>query len=173
MSYRFDEAVEVLERTPGTLGSLLRGLSDEWVYANEGEGSWSPFDVVGHLIDGENNAWLPRIELILSNNESKDFQAFDRFNHLQLNKGKTMEQLLDEFTELRAKSIEKLKKIIQPDTNLTLTGNHPEFGSVTLEQLLATWTAHDLSHIAQITRVMANRYKIDVGPWKVNLRVMK
>jgi uncharacterized damage-inducible protein DinB len=173
MSYNFKEAMEILERTPATLQSLLGGLSDEWIYSNEGEGTWSPFDVVGHLIDGENYAWLPRIELILSSNTSKDFHSFDRFNHLQQNIDKTLDQLLNEFTERRVSSLEKLKTLIHPDTDLTLTGNHPEFGSVTLEQLLATWTAHDLSHLAQITRIMANRYKVDVGPWKVNLRVMK
>lgn len=173
MVYQFNEAIEVLERTPDTLRSLLSGLSDDWIFSNEGEDTWSPFDVVGHLIDGERDNWIQRIEVILSNNENKDFPPFDRFSHLQLNVGKTMEQLLSEFAELRQGNLEKLKTLILPDTDLHQTGIHPQFGSVTLGQLLATWTAHDLSHIAQITRVMANRYKEDVGPWKVNLRVMK
>jgi hypothetical protein len=172
MVYQFHEAMEVLERTPDTLKCLLSGLSDEWIFSNEGENTWSPFDVVGHLIDGERDNWIQRVEVILSNNENKDFPAFDRFTHLQLNIGKTMEQLLTEFTELRQTNLEKLRTLISPETDLNQTGIHPQFGSVTLGQLLATWTAHDLSHIAQIARVMAKRYQEDVGPWKVNLRVM-
>ncbi|WP_442598687.1 DinB family protein [Neobacillus sp. D3-1R] len=173
MNFKIEEAIEILERTPKTLHSLLSGLSDTWIYANEGESTWSPFDVVGHLIESEKYNIVPRIELILSKGEAVTFQPFDRFSQIALNKEKTIDQLLQEFSELREKNIEKLKMLIRHDTDLEQTGVHPDFGAVKLGNLLATWPAHDLSHIAQITRVMAGRYKEDVGPWKANLRVMK
>ncbi|HYK74834.1 MAG TPA: DinB family protein [Pseudoneobacillus sp.] len=172
MNFKIEEALEILERTPNTLSSLLSGLSEEWIFSNEGESTWSPFDVVGHLIESEKYNFIPRTEMILSKGESEAFPPFDRFSQLRQNTDKTMEQLLHEFAEWRQQNLEKLKMLIQPHTELETTGVHPDFGTVRLRQLLATWTAHDLSHIAQITRVMGNRYKEDVGPWKANLRIM-
>lgn len=172
MNFKIDEAIEILERTPNTLSSLLSGLSDEWIFSNEGESTWSPFDVVGHLIEAEKYNFIPRIEMILSKGESETFQPFDRFSQLRQNAEKSMDQLLNEFAELRQQNLEKLKMIIQPHTDLEKTGVHPDFGIVRLREQLATLTAHDLSHIAQITRVMANRYLEDVGPWKAYLRIM-
>lgn len=172
MSFKIVEAIEILERTPMTLVSLLSGLSDDWIYSNEGESTWSPFDVVGHLIEAEKYNWIPRIEIILSKGESEIFPSFDRYNQLSQNPEKTMNQLLSEFAESRQKSLEKLTTIIHPHTNLEQTGIHPDFGIVKLREQLATWAAHDLSHTAQITRVLANRYKENVGPWKAYLRIM-
>jgi hypothetical protein len=173
MNFKVEEAIEILERTPQTISSLLSGLSDEWIFSNEGESTWSPFDVVGHLIEAEKFNWIPRIEIILSKGESETFPPFDRFSQLNQNADKNLDQLLVEFTELRKKNIEKLKTLIHPHTNLEQTGVHPDFGVVRLREQLSTWTAHDLSHFAQITRVMANRYYEDVGPWKKYLRIMK
>ncbi|MFF2754810.1 DinB family protein [Psychrobacillus sp. NPDC058041] len=172
MSFKIEEAIEILERTPMTLESLLSGLSVNWIYSNEGKSTWSPFDVVGHLIEAEKYNWIPRIEIILSKGESETFPPFDRYSQLYQNSEKTINQLLSEFAEIRQKNIKKLATIIHPLTNLEQTGTHPDFGIVKLSEQLATWTAHDLSHTAQITRVLANRYKEDVGPWKAYLRIM-
>jgi uncharacterized damage-inducible protein DinB len=173
MNFKVEKAIEILERTPQTLSSLLIGLSDEWIFSNEGESTWSPFDVVGHLIEAEKYNWIPRIEMILTKGESETFPPFDRFSQLHQNTEKTIEQLLNEFAELRQQNLEKLKTMITAQTNLDQTGIHPDFGVVKLSELLATLATHDLSHIAQITRVMANRYRDDVGPWKSYLRIMK
>jgi uncharacterized damage-inducible protein DinB len=172
MNFKIEEAIEILERTPQTLSSLLTGLSDEWIFSNEGESTWSPFDVVGHLIEAEKYNWIPRIEMIVSIGESETFPPFDRFSQLQQNTEKSINQLLNEFAELRQQNLEKLKTIVTKQTNLDQTGIHPDFGVVKLSEQLATLTAHDLSHIAQITRIMANRYRDDVGPWKAYLRIM-
>ncbi|MFD2445282.1 DinB family protein [Bacillus sp. CGMCC 1.16607] len=172
MNFKFNEAIEILERTPRALSNLLSGLSSEWIFSNEGEGTWSPFDVVGHLIEAEKYLWIPRVEMILSKGESESFPPFDRWSQLLLNSEKTMDPLLSEFEELRQKNLEKIKMTYHPHINLEQTGKHPEFGVVKLRELLATWSAHDLSHTAQIIRVLANRYKEDVGPWKANLRIM-
>jgi uncharacterized damage-inducible protein DinB len=173
MNFKIDEAIEILERTPQTLSSLLTGLSNEWIFSNEGESTWSPFDVVGHLIEAERYNWIPRIEMILTKGESETFPPFDRFSQLRQNKEKTINQLLNEFAKLRQQNIETLKTIVTEQTNLNQTGIHPDFGVVKLSEQLSTWTVHDLSHIAQITRILANRYQDDVGPWKAYLRILK
>lgn len=173
MNFKIEEAIEILERTPRTLSSLLSGLSDEWIFAKEGESTWCPFDVVGHLIEAEKYNWIPRIEMILTKGESEIFPPFNRFSQLEQNSEKTLDELLNEFVVLRNKNLEKLKTIILRGTNLEQTGVHPDFGVVTLREQLSTWTVHDLSHLAQITRVMAQRYKADVGPWKAYLRIIK
>jgi hypothetical protein len=173
VNFQFEEALEILERIPKTLTHLLSGLSKSWVTCNEGEATWSAFDVVGHLIEGEKNNWIQRIEMIISKGESETFPPFDRFRHLHQNAEKTMEQLLSEFAELRQKNLEKLKSFIHSHTNFEQTGLHPDLGVVKLRELLSTWVVHDLSHIAQITRVMAKRYQEDVGPWKAYLRIVK
>ncbi|MCY8435352.1 DinB family protein [Bacillus haynesii] len=172
MNFQLEEAIEILERTPQTLSQLLTGLSSEWINRNEGENTWSAFDVVGHLIEGEKNNWLPRIKMILTKGATEPFPPFDRFSQLNQNDGKTMEQLLNEFADIRRANLEILRQIINPKTNFEQTGVHPEFGIVKLREQISTWVAHDLTHISQIARVLAKRYQDDVGPWRAYLRIL-
>lgn len=167
------ECEAVLAHTPHALDSLLRGLPGTWTEANEGPGTWSPFIVVGHLIHGERTDWIPRLEIILAHGESQPFPTFDREAQFLESEGKSLAQLLDEFSLLRQQSLGRLRALQLGPEQLTLRGTHPAFGSVTLRQLLATWTAHDLAHIGQITRVMARRLRIEVGPWAEYLSVMR
>ena len=162
----------ILERTPQTLGALLAGLPEEWTKPNEGADSWSPFDVVGHLIDGELTDWMARLHVILDQGPNRRFEPFDRLRHVSRNKGRTLGDLLAEFRQLREKNLAELRALNITGAQLQLTGEHPAFGSVRLEQLLATWVAHDLGHIAQITRVMAKQYRQAVGPWEAYLPVL-
>jgi len=138
VNFQLEEAIEILERTPKTLTHLLSGLSEPWITCNEGEATWSAFDVIGHLIEGEKNNWTPRIQMIISKGETEAFPPFDRFSHLHQTAGKTMEQLLSEFTELRQKNIEKLRSFIHPYTNFEQTGLHSKLGIVKLRKLIAT-----------------------------------
>lgn len=172
MNFNLNHCIEILSRTPAVLDSLLGGLSDEWIHSNEGEATWSPFDIVGHLIHGDKTDWIPRMEVILSDGPDKKFDPFDRFAQFEVSKGKNFRQLLDEFKALRKENIGILKSKNLVAQDLLKTGIHPEFGEVRLEQLLATWTAHDLSHLAQITRVMARQYTREVGPWKQYLPIL-
>lgn len=172
MKYTLSDASAVLERTPAVLDSLLRGLPDSWTSPNEGPDTWSAFDVVGHLIHGEKTDWIPRARLILSDASKKQFEPFDRFAQFQNSAGKTLPQLLDEFSSLRAENLNTLKSWDLQEADLEKTGLHPTFGSVTLRQLLATWIAHDFTHIAQLARVMAKQYKEEVGPWVAFLGVL-
>lgn len=172
MNFNLNNCIEILSRTPAVLDSLLGGLSDEWIHNNEGEATWSPFDIVGHLIHGDKTDWIPRMKVILSDGPDKKFDPFDRFAQFEASKGKNIRQLLDEFKALRKKNIEILKSKNLDAQDLSKTGIHPEFGEVRLEQLLATWTAHDLSHLSQITRVMARQYTREVGPWKQYLPIL-
>jgi hypothetical protein len=165
-------AVAVLERTPGVLRSLLAGLPEDWTRSNEGPETWSPFDVVGHLIDAEETNWMVRAHVILDQGPDRRFPAFDRIRHLSANKGRTLGELLDRFAELRSRNLAELSGLRLSPTQLRLTGEHPEFGSVTLEQLLSTWVVHDFNHIAQVTRVMAKQYREAVGPWQAYLPVL-
>jgi hypothetical protein len=171
---RFDpaEAVPVLARTPAVLRALLAGLPDQWVRADEGIGSWTPFDVVGHLIHGERTDWIPRAEIIRSHGAAPTFDVFDRVAMFEASRGKSLGQLLDEFAELRAANIARLEAMRLTAADLERTGRHPELGIVTLGQHLATWVAHDLSHIAQIARVMGKRYRETVGPWRAYLPML-
>jgi hypothetical protein len=171
---KFDlaQGIAVLERTPRVLEALLSGLSDVWTTGNEGADSWSPFDVVGHLIDGELTDWMARLHIILGQGANRRFEPFDRFLHISRNKGRTLAELLAEFRQLRERNLTELRGLHLTTSQLQLTGEHPAFGSVTLEQLLATWVAHDLGHIAQITRVMAKQYRDAVGPWEAYLPVL-
>lgn len=173
MKFDITRSIEVLSRTPGTLENLLAGLSDEWLQNNEGGDSWSPYDIIGHLIHGEKTDWVPRMEIILSGTADKNFKPFDRFAQKEESKGKSLEELLEEFKFLRKKNIEILKSKSLTASDLAKTGIHPEFGEVTLEQLLATMTVHDLGHIAQIARVMAKQYSDEAGPWKAYLPVLQ
>lgn len=172
-SFRIDKSIEILERTPLVLNVLLNGLSEEWIIHNEGDETWSPYDVIGHLIHGEKTDWIPRMEIILSAKADKTFESFDRFAQFEASKGKTLTELLHEFKALRNKNIGVLRANALTKQQLTTTGNHPALGQVTLQQLLATWVVHDLNHIAQISRVMAKQYKAEVGPWHEYLGILK
>lgn len=171
IQYTLDNTLEILQQTPETLHSLLGNLSEDWVYANEGENTWSPFDVVGHLIHGEKTDWIPRLKIILFE-ENKSFAPFDRFAQFENSKGKTLKQLLTEFAMLRKENLDYLTSLQFSELDWEKEGIHPEFGSVTLEQLLATWVTHDLGHIAQISRVLAKQYKEAVGPWKAYISIL-
>lgn len=173
MSFTIPRSIEILERTPSVLESLLLGLSDEWTQANEGPDTWSPYDIVGHLIHGERADWIARMDIILGDGSNKKFASFDRFAQFTESKGKSPTDLLAEFRTLRLKNIEIIKSRHITEAQLSRVGIHPKFGKVTLRQLLSTWTAHDLSHIGQIVRVMAKQYKTDVGPWIEFLRIMR
>ena len=170
--FALDEAIAILSRTPATLDALLRGLPDSWLSANEGPDTWSAFDVVGHLIHGERTDWMPRVRRLLDEGESRAFDPFDRFAQAAESVGKSMDDLLDGFTSLRAASLRDLRALALTGDDLARTGRHPAFGVVTLRQLLATWVAHDLDHVTQIARVMARRYADEVGPWREYLRVI-
>ena len=159
------ECHAVLSRTPAALDALLRGLPGAWIEARDGEDSWSPYDVVGHLLHGDKTDWMARLRIILSAGEDHDFAPFDRFAQFEESKGLGLNELLDRFAALRAENLAELARIDPTAEQLTRTGVHPAFGEVTLKQLLATWAVHDLGHIAQISRVMARRYRTDVGPW--------
>ncbi|MET3729478.1 hypothetical protein ABID52_003059 [Fictibacillus halophilus] len=171
MNFKQSEALEILERTPTVLTHLLSGLSHEWLRGNEGGNSWNSLEVVAHLIECEKNNWIPRISSILSNNENEPLPLFDRFSHL--GKETEMEELLREFKQSRQQSLYQLGAFKLSTFDLNKTGLHPEFGSVTLQQLLSTWAVHDLTHINQITRVLAKRYSFEVGPWKRFLSILK
>jgi hypothetical protein len=162
----------VLERTPDVLAALLSGLSEEWTTRNEGADSWSPFDVVGHLIDGELTDWMARLHIILRQEPDRRFEPVDRLRHITRNRGRALLDLLAEFRQLRERNLAELRALDLTAAQLQLTGEHPAFGTVTLEQLLATWVAHDLGHLAQITRVMAKQYREAVGPWQAYLPVL-
>ncbi len=172
MNFNLNKTTAVLERTPKILEDLLSGLSDDWTMQNEGDDTWSPYDIVGHLLHGERTDWMPRLEIIL-HRENKNFIPYDRFAQFKESEGKSLQQLLSAFAVLRKENLQKLKSLHLTEADLNKTGIHPEFGDVTLRQLLSTWTIHDLTHIAQITRVMAKQYKEAIGPWIKYFRVMQ
>jgi DinB superfamily len=166
------EAVAILSRTPATLDAMLRGLPDGWITANEGGDTWSAFDVLGHLIHGEQTDWLPRARIILTEGQARPFDKFDRFAQFAGSEGRTLEGLLDEFASLRERNVGELLALGLTDADLDGRGRHPELGDVTLRQLLATWVAHDLDHVMQISRVLARQYADEVGPRRVYLRII-
>jgi hypothetical protein len=172
MIFSIDRSLEILHRTPAVVGTLLNNISPFWSDANEGEKTFSPYDVVGHLIHGEKTDWIERIEIILSDQKEKRFKPFDRFAQYHESKGKTLEQLIKEFEQLRAQNLEKLENLHLNEKDLTRKATHPALGEVTLQQLLSTWTVHDLNHISQIVRVMSKRYIDEVGPWKEYLPLL-
>lgn len=177
MEFTLSETTAILARTPATLDALLRSLPNTWVRGNEGLGkdgkpTWSPFDIVGHLIVGERTDWMPRARIILESGEARPFQPFDRFAQEKETQGKYIDQLLDEFASLRKENLVALKAMnLQPE-ELARRGKHPELGVVTLSELLATWAVHDLTHLHQLSRVMAHQYRDAVGPWKAYLGVL-
>jgi DinB family protein len=172
MRFVLAEALPVLERTPRALRALLLGLPDPWIRATEGPTTWSPFDVVGHLIHGERTDWMPRLEIILAEGEARAFTPFDRFAQFEASRGRTLEELLDSFAVLRGGNLARLASLGLTPADLARRGRHPELGPVTLEQLLATWVAHDLSHLGQIARVMGKAYAEAVGPWVAYLPML-
>ncbi len=173
MDFDLAQGTAVLERTPATLRALLDGLPDAWVRATDGPGTWSAFDVVGHLIHGERTDWIPRARIILEHGEARTFDRFDRDAQFAASRGDTVARLLDTFERERGNSLETLRSWSLTPADLARTGTHPEFGRVTLAQLLATWTAHDLCHIAQIARTMARQYREASGPWPAYLRLLQ
>jgi hypothetical protein len=172
MEFDLEKGVAVLERTPRALRVMLDGLAPEWTDATEGPETWSPYVIVGHLIHGERTDWIPRARIILSQGASRRFTTFDRFAQLRESQGKSLAELLDEFARLRAGNLATLGGWRLTEAQLDLDGEHPEFGAVTLRQLLATWVAHDLGHVAQMGRVMAKQYREAVGPWRAYLPIL-
>ena len=173
MEFQLEQASEILKRTPATLNSMLRHLSDQWVRPNEGPDSWSVYDIVGHLIHGEETDWIPRAKIILSDGEGRTFDPFDRFAMFEKSKGKSLAELLDQFERLRLENLNELEEMKLTQETLKKRGRHPELGVVTLQELLSTWVAHDLGHIGQIVRVMAKQYEEEVGPWKAYLSILR
>jgi len=172
MDTALPDVLALLSRTPGAIRGLMEGLPEAWLLENEGPGTFSARDVLGHLIEGEKTDWVPRIQRILATGEAEPFVPFDRFGFRDRIQDRSTERLLDEFAALRAESLAYLKETSLTSDQLLLTGLHPELGRVTLGQLLATWAVHDLNHVAQIARVMSKRYKEAVGPWKAYLGVL-
>lgn len=173
MNFTPNHAIDLLARTPGVLRAMLVGLSAEWVHANYGEDTFSPFDVVGHLIHGEKEDWISRAKIILEYGSARPFEPYDRYAQFEASHGKSLEDLLGEFDRLRAANLKTLAEMELTPQKLALRGRHPALGEVTLEQLLATWVAHDLNHIAQIARCLATQYADAVGPWREYLGVLK
>ncbi len=170
--FQLDEAVAILARTPAVLDALLRGLPEGWIAAHEGGETWSPFDVVGHLIHGERTDWMTRARIILEHGEARPFDTFDRFAQFAASKGRPLASLLDEFAAVRRDNLQALAALRLTHADLDRRGRHPALGGVTLRQLLATWVAHDLDHVMQVSRVLARQYSDAVGPWRAYLRII-
>ena len=170
--FSLDNAINLLSRTPAVLESLLQGLPDGWLHANEGEATWSAYEVVGHLVHGEKTDWISRMKIILSDSGPKTFTPFDRFAMLQWDQNTPLTERLSEFRQLRHRNLQELKSRNISATDLQRTATHPALGMVTLSQLLSSWVAHDLSHLAQISRVLAFQYRDAVGPWKAFMGIL-
>jgi hypothetical protein len=173
MSQNLLQTIALLERTPAVLNALLRDLPESWTMQNEGGSTFNALDVVGHLIHGERADWMPRAKMILHFGESRTFESFDRRAHVQESQDKSLHQLLDEFARLRAENLNELRSFNLQKEDLSLRGRHPVFGSVTLSQLLATWAVHDMTHLHQLSRIMAHQYREAVGPWSAFLGVLQ
>ena len=173
MEHNLAHTISLLTRTPAALDTLLRDLPEAWTLANEGENTWSAFDIVGHLIHGERTDWMARARKILQYGETQTFEPFDRLGQVRESQGKSLGQLLDEFARLRSKNLDELRALNLREEDLELRGRHPELGLVTLSELLATWAAHDLTHLHQLSRVMAHQYSEAVGPWSRYLGVLQ
>ena len=173
MKFQLEQAVEILSRTPAAVKSLLGNLSEDWILKDESSDDWSPFDVVGHFIHGEETDWIPRARIILAQGANPTFVPFDRFAQFEKSKGKTLDELLETFADLRGKNLDALRGMNLTSEQLKLKGIHPELGEVNLEQLLATWVVHDLTHIRQIITVLAKKYSRNVGVWREYLSILK
>jgi DinB superfamily len=173
MEHTLPHTISILTRTPASLNVLLRDLPEAWTFRNEGENTWSPFDIIGHLFHCERADWMPRARIILQFGESRTFEPFDRWGYAQEGQTKSLGQVLDEFAHLRSENLAELQALNLRQEDLELCGRHPSLGIVTLSQLLATWAAHDLSHLHQISRVMAHQYREAVGPWSGHLGVLQ
>jgi hypothetical protein len=173
MEQNFQQTIALLSRTPASLDALLRGLPPEWTLRNEGEQTWSAFDIVGHLNHAELTDWMPRAKMILQSGESRAFEPLDRLAQQRESQGKTLEQLLDEFADLRRQSLDQLRALSLQPADFERRGRHPALGTVTLAQLLATWAVHDLTHLHQLSRVVAHQYRDAVGPWSAYLGVLQ
>jgi hypothetical protein len=172
MEFDIKKSIEILRQTPSVMEKLLKGLSDEWIFSNEGENTWSAYDIMGHLIHGEKTDWIPRLNIILNESGDKKFEPFDRFAQFTDSTGKTMDMLLSEFKQLRSDNLLSLLSLNVARDQFEMEGIHPAFGKVTLSELLAAWVVHDLNHIAQIARVMSFQYEKAVGPWKEYLGIL-
>jgi uncharacterized damage-inducible protein DinB len=173
MEHNLQNSIALLTRTPSALNSLVRDLPEEWTHRNEGENTWSVFDILGHLNHGERAEWMARTKIIVQFGESRPFDRFDRFAQQRESQGKTLPQLLDEFAQLRSQNLNELRALNLKPEDLQKRGRHPALGTVTLSELLATWAAHDLTHLHQISRVMAYQYRQSVGPWSKFLGVLQ
>lgn len=172
LKYDLDKSYEILDRSPAVLRSILSGLSDDWTMNNEGPETFSPFDVMGHLIHGERTDWPDRIKMVLEYGTTKPFTPYDRFAMYEASKGRSLPDLMDEFETRRRENMLWFRSLKLTENDLDKKGIHPSFGEVTLRQLLSTWVIHDLTHIAQVTRVMAKQYKEEMGPWIAFFRIM-
>lgn len=172
MEHNLDRTISLLTRTPAALNALLRDLPDTWTLRNEGENTWNAVDIVGHLIHGERTDWIPRARMILQFGETRTFEPFDMLGHVREIAGKSLAQLLDEFARFRSKNLDELRALNLRPADLARRGRHPELGVVTMSELLATWPAHDLTHLHQISRVMAHQYRDVTGPWSQYLGVL-
>ena len=172
MEFNVESAIDVLNRTPGALRALLHSLSDDWTRRDEGPDTWSPYDVVGHLIHNEETNWIPRAELILEHGESRPFEPLDRFAQLERFQTESLEELLERFAILRRQNLGTLQELGAAPEALERRGTHPDFGPVTLRQLLATWVVHDLNHLGQIAQTMSKQVSEAVGPWKAFLPIL-
>lgn len=172
MDFRYDDAMPILRRTPAVLRELLRGLPGGWIEGTEGPDTWSPFDVVGHLIQADRTDWMTRVDHILRHGDAVPFPPFDREGMFTASKGRSLVELLDTFAEVRTVSLDRLVALQLTDADLARRGLHPDLGGVTLGQLLATWVAHDLDHLGQVSRVMARQYTAAVGPWRAYLSIL-
>jgi hypothetical protein len=173
MEHNLQNTISLLTHFPVALNALLRDLPEAWALRNEGENTWSAFDVVGHLIHGERTDWMPRVKMVLQFGETKTFESFDRGGHVRDSQGKSLGQLLDEFSRLRSANLDELRALNLRQEDLDRRGRHPALGVVTLSELLATWAAHDLTHLHQISRVLAYQYREAVGPWRAYLGVLR
>jgi hypothetical protein len=173
MEHNLPHTISLLARTPAAFNALLRELPETWTLRNEGENTWSAFDIVGHLIYAERADWMPRVKMVLEFGEGQTFESFDRWGHARESQSKSLGQRLDEFAGLRSENLRELGALNLRQEDLELRGRHPSLGVVTLSQLLATWVAHDLTHLHQISRVMAHQYREVVGPWSAYLGVLQ
>jgi hypothetical protein len=173
MEFALSQTVVMLERTPSALDALLRELPDAWTQSREGQGTWTVFEVVAHLIHGERTDWMPRVRVILEHGCTRAFEPFDRLGHIEASRGKSLPELLDEFSSVREHSLRELHALNLQPAQLALRGLHPALGPVTLQQLLATWAVHDQTHLHQISRILAHQYREAVGPWSEYLGVLK